>query len=372
MKQQQFEQLHQKKWRYFEQLLNGDKSEGDITAEPTANLTQQNTQADNPFATPEQTAISNQTDIANQLSNQTGKLVEPSHSKNSYDFIRLYRLICQHYSLAKQRHYSPQLVSQLHELVTLGHRELYQRQGNIWSRMFQFYAYTFPVRFREHIKLFWLSLAFFAIPFVLMGVLCFQHSDLLYTIMDGGQVHNMQDMYNPDNDMIGRDSSRKSDSDVMMFGFYVYNNVGIDFRIYAMGLFAGIGTLLSVLYNGLVIGGVAGHLTGMGYGETFWSFVAGHSSFELTAAVISGAAGLRLAQALFMPGNFSRGDAFKIAGKQSIEILIGAATMTFIAAFIEAFWSSSSIIPNMVKYGMATFLWVLVISYLMFAGRSRQ
>ena len=129
---------------------------------------------------------------------------------------------------------------------------------------------------------------------------------------------------------------------------------------------------VSLLYNGLVIGGVAGHLTGIGFAETFWSFVAGHSSFELTAAVISGAAGLRLAQSLFMPANYRRIDAFKIAGKQSIELLIGAASMTFIAAFIEAFWSSSSVIPNTIKYVVAAILWMMVISYLLFAGRSRQ
>ncbi|MDO5769334.1 MAG: stage II sporulation protein M, partial [Psychrobacter sp.] len=186
------------------------------------------------------------------------------------------------------------------------------------------------------------------------------------------QVMQMEEMYNPSNDMIGRDSSRRSDTDIAMFGFYIYNNVGIDFRIYGMGIFAGIGTLISLLYNGLVIGGVGGHLTGIGFGETFWTFVSGHGSFELTAAVISGAAGLRLAQSLFMPGNYRRLDAFKIAGKQSIELLIGAATMTFIAAFIEAFWSSASLIPDMVKYGVAALLWLAVISYLCLAGRREQ
>ena len=289
-----------------------------------------------------------------------------------YEFIRLYRTICQHYALAKQRHYSPALVSRLHEQVIAGHQMLYQHQTHVWSRIYRFFRYTFPIRLRQHANLFWLSLAVFLIPALLMGWACYAQSDMLYSIMPQEQVRMMEYMYDPNNEMIGREASRESDTDLMMFGHYIQNNIGIDFRIYGMGIFAGIGTLLSLLYNGLVIGGVAGHLTGIGFSETFWSFVAGHGSFELTAAVISGAAGLRLAQSLFMPGNFGRLDAFKIAGKQSIELLIGAATMTFIAAFIEAFWSSSTVIPNAVKYVVGVVLWIVVIGYLLYAGRSLQ
>lgn len=329
MKQHQFEAQHQAMWQRFRHLLEDSVNADNVQA----------------------LAHNAQEDLS------------------GYEFVRLYRTLCQHYALAKQRHYSPQLVQYLNELVVMGHQQLYQRDSHIWTRIYRFYSYTFPVRLRAHAGLFWISLACFVIPAVLMGWACYEHSDMLYSIMPADQVSQMEEMYNPANDMVGRDSSRRSDTDIAMFGFYIYNNVGIDFRIYGMGIFAGVGTLLSVLYNGLVIGGVAGHLSGLGFGETFWPFVSGHGSFELTAAVISGAAGIRLAQSLFMPGNYSRLDAFKIAGKQSIELLIGAATMTFIAAFIEAFWSSSSVIPDMVKYGVAAVLWIGVIAYLCLAGR---
>ena len=296
--------------------------------------------------------------------------IDTIYNKTSgYEFVRLYRIICQHYALAKQRHYSPQLVNYLEELVVKGHQQLYQRDSHFLTRIYRFFSYTFPVRLRRHAGLFWLSLAFFLLPAVLMGWASYEQSDMLYSIMPADQVSQMEEMYNPANDMVGRDSERRSDTDIAMFGYYIMNNVGIDFRIYGMGIFAGIGTLLSLLYNGLVIGGVAGHLSGIGFSETFWPFVSGHGSFELIAAVISGAAGLRLAQSIFMPGNYHRLDAFKIAGKQSIELLIGAATMTFIAAFIEAFWSSSSLIPDVVKYSVAAVLWTLVIAYLCLAGK---
>lgn len=321
MKQQQFEQLHQEKWRVFKSLLD-EKS-------------------------------------------------RQSHfmGLSKYEFIRLYRMVCQHYALAKQRHYSPQLINELHQMVLQGHQNLYTKKGNMLNAVYQFYRHVFPVRFRALIHLFWLSFACFTVPLVVMGLLCYYNADMLYSVMSPHQVMDMESMYNPANAHFGRSSDRQSDTDLAMFGVYIQNNIGIDFQIYGMGIFAGIGTLFSVIFNGLIIGGVSGHLTGIGYGETFWQFVFGHGSFELTAAVISGAAGLRLGQSLFMPGNYSRTDALKIAGKESIELLLGAASMTFIAAFIEAFWSSSNVISPSVKYVVAFFLWSMVIGYLAFVGK---
>lgn len=48
-------------------------------------------------------------------------------------------------------------------------------------------------------------------------------------------------------------------------------------------------------------GAIAGHLTDIGYGQTFWPFVIGHGAFELTAIALAGAAGLKLGWALLAP-----------------------------------------------------------------------
>jgi uncharacterized membrane protein SpoIIM required for sporulation len=48
-------------------------------------------------------------------------------------------------------------------------------------------------------------------------------------------------------------------------------------------LLLGLGSAFFLIFNGLMIGAVAGHLTRIGFGQTFWSFVIGHGAFELTA-----------------------------------------------------------------------------------------
>ena len=154
-----------------------------------------------------------------------------------------------------------------------------------------------------------------------------------------------------------------------MFGYYIKNNTGIGFQVFAGGLLYGLGSLFFLFYNGLVIGAVAGHLTQMGYISTFWGFVAGHSAFELTAIVLAGAAGFKLAAALIMPGRKSRALALRDNAQEAIGIVYGSATLFVMAAFVEAFWSSQPWIPLMVKYGVGIALWLLVIGYFTRLGR---
>lgn len=279
--------------------------------------------------------------------------------------VELYRKICTHYALACQREYSLVLTQSLHQRVLLGHRQLYASQRSSKVGVFGFLLVGFPRRVRRHAKLFWLCFGLFYVPLVIMGVACYHSKTLIYSLIDPMQIQTMEQMYDPQNINIGRTSG----TDVMMFGYYAQNNIGIDFKVYATGIFLGIGTVLVTLYNGVVIGALAGHLTGVGLGSTFWQFVLGHGAFELTAVVIAAMAGLQLGMALIAPAPYGRIDALKVYGKSSAELIFGAALMTLLAAFIEAFWSSSTQIPSMVKYVVAALLWALVAWYLLRCGR---
>ena len=93
------------------------------------------------------------------------------------------------------------------------------------------------------------------------------------------------------------------------------------------------------MFNGLHIGATFGHISQLGFGENLFSFVAGHGSFELTAIVLCGGAGLKVGYALLNPGSYKRILAVQLAAKEAIKIVYGAALMLLFAAFIEAYWS---------------------------------
>jgi uncharacterized membrane protein SpoIIM required for sporulation len=283
---------------------------------------------------------------------------------------RLLRRISGHYALARSRGYSPGLIDELHRLLRRGYRQLY-RVRPAWPRQaLDFALGGFPRALRRHLGLFWLSCALFFGPMAVMGLACAQDGALIYNLLQSDQVAAYESMYDPNNARLGRSTERQADSDFMMFGFYIRNNVGIALRTFAWGLAFGVGSLFVLASNGLFTGAVAGHLTQVGFGRPFWSFVSGHSSLELTAIAIAGAAGLLLAKALLAPGRRTRGAALRMNAAEAVQLVLGAMLMLILAAVVEAFWSSSQAIPVALKYGVGVGGWLLVAAYLGLAGRS--
>ncbi|MGH8391937.1 MAG: stage II sporulation protein M, partial [Pseudomonas sp.] len=205
-----------------------------------------------------------------------------------------------------------------------------------------------------------------------IALLVYLFPDLIYSIVSPRQVAEMQAMYNPDASRLGRAAERASSEDWMMFGYYVMHNIGIAFQTFAAGLLFGLGSVFFLFFNGLIIGAVAGHLTQIGYGQTFWSFVIGHGAFELSAIALAGAAGLQLGWALIAPGPLTRGESLRLAARKSVQMICGVMVFLLIAAFIEAYWSSTNAVAPWVKYLVGTALWLLMAAYLLFAGRNRH
>jgi len=279
-----------------------------------------------------------------------------------------YKKLCNHYALAKSRQYSPVLVARLHHLVLLGHQCLYTSKRSWFRNALVFIAAGFPQAVRQNARYFYLSLLIFLLPATVAGYFTYTDPVMIYSIMDDRQVSRMEYMYDPQNKKPGRDMERTAETNVKMFGFYIRHNISIGFRTFAGGMLFGVGTVFSLFYNGIILGGISGHLSHAPYGMVFWPFVAGHGSFELTAIIISGAAGIILASGLVMPGNLTRGSALRKVAPASLQLVMGAAMMLVIAAFIEAFWSPSSLPPE-VRFAVAGLLWSLVILYFIFAGR---
>jgi uncharacterized membrane protein SpoIIM required for sporulation len=280
-----------------------------------------------------------------------------------------YRQLCSHYALANSRHFSPALLDQLHNLVLRGHPLLYRLQTAWGWRILHFILADFPRLLRRNQGYFWFALMVFLLPGLLVGMGCLYEQDLIYSILDEQQVAEMEGMYDPNNRRPGRALARTSETDFVMFGYYIMHNIGIGFRTFAGGILGGLGTLFLLIFNGIVLGGVAGHLTRLGFNDTFWPFVAGHGAFELTAIVICGAAGLMLGHAVLAPGQQPRILALKHKAQEALQLVLGAVLMLIVAAFIEAFWSSSNL-GIQLKYTIAGLFWLLVILYLVGMGRA--
>src|SRR5512134_3217011 len=281
---------------------------------------------------------------------------------------RAYRHVCQHLALARDREYSPDLVDRLNRLALRGHHLLYGARGSRGARAIEFVVAGFPRLVRAERALVVAAACLFFGPLFLLLAALQSYPDFVYYLMPPEALAKFQEMYNPGNKRLGM---RDADDNVAMFGFYIWNNVKIGFQTFAGGIAFGLGSIFYLLSNGVLIGAIAGYLTQIGYGTTFWAFVSGHSAMELVAIVLSGAAGLRLGGALVAPGQRSRKAALVAAAKPAVRLMYGAAGMFLVAAFIEAFWSPLTAFPPLTKYLVGAVLWGIVIGYFLFAGRDR-
>lgn len=291
---------------------------------------------------------------------------------DSRHFPAAYRRLCRHLALAEERGYGSRLIEQLQQLALRGHRQFYRHRSHLGAQCIGFLLGGFPRLVREEWRLVLAASLLFYGSLFIMGLLVYLFPELVYSLLASDQVAQLEAMYDPDASRLGRFGERSSAADWMMFGYYVMNNFGIAFQTFASGLLFGLGSLFFLLVNGLSIGAAAGHLTGIGYTDTFWPFVIGHGAFELTAITFAGAAGLKLGWALFTPGRLPRGEALRQAAARSVRLIAGVLLLLLVAAFIEAYWSSMPLTRAPLKYAVGALLWLLVAAYFLLVGRTHH
>ncbi len=281
----------------------------------------------------------------------------------------LFREICNHLSLAKERRYGQLLCDELNELVIRGYNTLRISPPSTWAAFVDFVSNTFPKLVRKEWKLFWICTLFFLVPYGLVCISAKYEIAWIEAILGPAGMQSMSDMYGAED--TSKVLRREHGSNFMMFCFYIWNNVRIDFQIFAGGILGGVGTLFFLLFNGVYIGAAAGYVHYIGDPNKFYSFVIGHSSFELIGMVVAGMAGMKLGMGVLRPGRLSRRDAMVACGKESLPLIYGAALLTTVAAVFEGFWSAQPL-PYEIKYTAGALIWASVIAYFLFSGRRQS
>ena len=279
-----------------------------------------------------------------------------------------YRSLCTDLALARARGFTASLVDELNDLVVRGHEQLYGRRRSR-PALVRFLAETFPRAVRARPA----AVAAASLLFYGAGIASFalglRDPELIYSVIAPSEVAGFEHMYDPAADHYG--TPRGTVDDLQAFSFYVSNNIGVALRTFAWGLFAGVGSLVVLVLNGLIVGLLGAHLTLAAQAETFFSFVVTHAAFELTAIVLAGVCGLELGAAVLAPGRLSRSAALRRSAQRTVLLIYGVIALLLLAAMVEAFWSANVAVPPEVKFGIGAAAWVFVASWLGLGGRAR-
>ena len=80
------------------------------------------------------------------------------------------------------------------------------------------------------------------------------------------------------------------------------NNIKVGILAFAGGVTFGLLTVYVLIYNGILVGALAGLFFHHGKSYEFWAYIVPHGMIELTAIFIAGGAGLLMGYKLFVPG----------------------------------------------------------------------
>ncbi len=278
----------------------------------------------------------------------------------------LYRALCQDIVRCNGSRFGPDLGAHLDALAARTHSRLYNQRPLRLPNAFDFVFREFPRSVRKNGRFFGLSAALFLVPFVVGLLLTLASKDFATNVVPAGRLDEFAESYKQ-----GMAEGTGGSFNTMMAGFYVINNVGIAFRCFATGIFFGLGSAFFLVYNGLFTGCVAGYVTASGGGPQIWTYMSGHSPFEITAIILSGAAGLEMGYSLVATEGRTRLGSLRAHSRSVTAQIVGAALMLLIAATIEGYWSHSAF-SMPVKLAFAGGGTIAVAAFLLFAGRPKR
>ena len=148
------------------------------------------------------------------------------------------------------------------------------------------------------------------------------------------------------------------------------NNLRVALTCFVAGIAYGAGTLLVMIYNGVMVGTFQQFFFARGVG---WESVLGiwtHGTIEISCIIVAGAAGLVLARGMIWPGTLSRTRSFQLSALSGLRIMAGIAPLIVLAGFIEGFLTRLTDLPTPLRAGFLLLNVAFVVYY--FVVRPRQ
>lgn len=137
----------------------------------------------------------------------------------------------------------------------------------------------------------------------------------------------------------GTDQGLAADQLAGLSAFILVNNVRVTLVAFAGGILWGFGTIVVMIFNGVILGTVGGLAVGAGNTALFIEAIAAHGLLELSCIVAGAVAGLRLASGLIRPGHQTRRKALIAEAGPAVQLALGTIPFLVVAAIVEEFVS---------------------------------
>jgi uncharacterized membrane protein SpoIIM required for sporulation len=255
----------------------------------------------------------------------------------------------------------PELRRYMESLVARAYGEIHEtRSRGRRFRPMHWFAVEFPRVFRKQFGAFMLSLIITLVGAAFGGAAVALDDEAKEAVLPAMFANHLGDPKKRVADEEKAKDDRLKGARSSFASQLMTNNIGVSIKAVALGLTYGIGTILLLFYNGVILG-----LVGIDYiiaGQTVFllGWLLPHGVIEIPAVLIAGQGGLVLGGALIGRGDRAPiGARLREIGPDLMTLIGGVAVMLVWAGFVESFLSQyhEPVIPYWLKiaFGCAEF-----------------
>lgn len=271
--------------------------------------------------------------------------------------ITRYRQATTHLAQAQARG-DQELTRQLTALVAEAYGSIHGPRPRSKRALRRFFTETFPAAVWWHRRFIVVSALLFLVPAVTIGAWMAVSADAV----QASAPQSVRDAY------LERDfEAYYSSEPAAQFATEVFiNNIQVAILAFAMGILLCLPTAWVLVSNGALIGLAGGLFTAAGRWEHFWGLITPHGLLEVSAIIVSGAAGFALGWSVIAPGDQTRRASVAEAGMRSVVVVVGLIMAFLVAGLIEGFVTGSDLHTAIrVGIGVASLVgfaaWVLLL-----------
>jgi uncharacterized membrane protein SpoIIM required for sporulation len=264
---------------------------------------------------------------------------------NPEEFSDLFSKITEDLSYSRTHYPKRSIRVYLNGLAQNIYLKLHRRRGNKLGKFRQFWAHELPLALYEAKSELNLSLLFF-LGAMAIGILSAVHDPNFAQVILGSEYVEMTEQNIANGDPMG---VYKSGREFDMFFAITLNNIFVAFRTFVLGAFFGVGTLVIMLYNGIMVGTFQYFFIERDLLQESFLTIWMHGALEISSIVIAGAAGLTMGRGLLFPGTLPRRQSFIIGARRAMKIMLGLVPFFILAGFIEGFFTRLTEMPDLIR-----------------------
>lgn len=240
--------------------------------------------------------------------------------------------------------------------------DIYKNRKEESNRLITFWKYDLPLTIQRHHKTLLFTFIIFTTFFCIGFFLSYRDPQMLREFLGDDYVDMTERNIEAGNPF----GVYESGNPILSWLGIMINNIVVSLRIFASGIFLGLPALYDLSYEAATIGAFDYMFASKGLGIEFYLVVFVHGMLELTAIIISAAAGVVLGKSFLFPGTIRRLDAFKQGAKDGVKIIIGLMPVFAVAAFFEGLftrlYNDMSILTTLIVSLSAVFvIWYFII-----------